>query len=94
MRVVSGGQAAIDQGHVVLLFGNLLAGHRTKAGGVFRNLPGINEGTELAWNGRVYVVTRKVVTTSRDAGQISGIPLVLQTSLSGGRLLLVHCRPG
>jgi len=96
--IVNGGQATIDQGNVAFLYGNLLAGHRTTHGSVFRSLPAIDVGDRFWTTGFIggrsqeWKVVKKVVTASNSAGQISGWPLVLQTSVPGGRLL-VFCQP-
>jgi hypothetical protein len=97
--IVSGGQAQIDQGKVVLVYPNLIAAHRTTHGGQFASLPAIQVG-ESFWttgyqgNGaREWRVVKKVVTYSNSSAQLAGWPLVLQTSMPRGGRLLVFCRP-
>jgi len=95
--IVSGGQATVDNGNVTYMFGNLLAGHRTTHGSVFRNLPAMYVGETFfttGFQGRPlikWVVVKKVITASNSAAQLAGWPLVLQTSMPGGRLL-VFCQ--
>jgi len=92
--IVSGGQAQIDQGEVTFLYGNLLAAHRTTHGAEFRNLPAIQVGYEFFTTGflgasvQKWRVVAKRTTASNSASRIAGWPLVLQTSVPGGRLLV------
>ena len=97
-QIVPGGQATVDAGNVTYMLGNLLAGHRTTHGAVFRNLPAMYVGETFFTTGFMgrslikWVVVKKVVTTSNSAGQLAGYPLVLQTSMPGGARLLVYCQ--
>lgn len=96
--ITQGGQAQIDAGRVVQVYPNLLAGHRSTHGGVFRGLPALGVGSRFWTTGfmgrstQEWVVVKRVITTSNSAAQLNGWPLVLQTSVPGGRLLL-FCRP-
>jgi len=93
--VVRGGQAQIDQGHVVDvdgLPGDWLAGHRTSGGGVFYSLVAAQVGDSLTWRGQPFVVAQVLVVAQSWKPRYLG-PLVLQTSLPEGDLLVV-CQPG
>jgi hypothetical protein len=91
--IVRGGQAEIDQGHVVDvdLPGIWLAGHRTTNGAVFRNLPLLHVGDEVcAYSTCWHVIEIRVVPhLTHIGGEVA--PLVLQTSWPGDRDLLVLC---
>jgi hypothetical protein len=89
--VVHGGQAQIDQGHVVDvdgLPGIWLAGHRTTDGGVFRNLVDARVGDQVCVYSGCWTVTRIIRWPFRQSPGYLG-PLVLQTSLPDGALLVV-----
>lgn len=90
-QVVKGGQAEIDAGHVVdvtWLPGIWLAGHRTTHGGVFARLPDVEIGDRVCVYSRCYtIVSRRFWSSQASPGWLG--PLVLQTSLPGGVLLLV-----
>lgn len=97
--IVAGGQATIDAGNVTQVYPNLLAAHRSTHGSTFANLPRLGVGEHFhttGFQGRAvqeWVVVRRSYVTSRSASILSGWPLVLQTSLPNGVLLLLFCRP-
>jgi LPXTG-site transpeptidase (sortase) family protein len=104
--VVVGDQPEIDHGNVVN-YGHdegcwpgqgctvWLAGHRTSHGGVFRKVPQLKAGDELAlhYDGStvVYVVTDTALVSRIDPppGVLHG-DLMIQTSWTEGRVLLVY----
>lgn len=89
--VVKGGQAQIDAGNVVDyngLPGIWLAGHRTTHGAVFHNLTAAQVGDQVCVYDRCYHVTRIIRWHSRQSPGYLG-PLVLQTSMPDGVLLVV-----
>lgn len=93
-RIVRGGQAEIDAGHVVDINqpGIWLAGHRTTNGSVFANLVFLRVGDRVcAYSTCWHVVDLMVVLQSYRPPPEGLAPLVLQTSWPGGRLLLVLC---
>jgi hypothetical protein len=93
-NVVTGGQAEINQGYVVRvdLPGIWLAGHRTDAGGVFRNLVFARPGDVVCVYSTCWHVVRVMVVPHSYHPPAEGLgPLVLQTSWPGDRDLLVIC---
>jgi len=97
--IVVGGQATIDAGNVTQVYPNLLAAHRSTHGSTFHALPALGVGSRFHTTGykgkpvQEWVVVNRLVTSSHSASLLSGWPLVLQTSLPNGQLLLLFCRP-
>jgi len=92
--IVPGGQATIDRGNVTQVYPNLLAGHRTSHGAVFANVPAMSVGTEFwttGFQGRDLThwrVVKRQIVTSKSSAVLAGWPLVIQTSMPNGDLLL------
>jgi len=92
--VITGGQAQVDQGQVVDydgLPGIWLAAHRSSHGSTFASLVDAEVGDEVCVYGSCYRVTQIIRWPSRTPPGYLG-PLVLQTSLPTG-VLLVVCEP-